>query len=193
MTTANETQRIYVASLMDYNAGRPHGVHIDLDGKDVDDVHAEIQAMLAKSPEAATEFSRRYGMVAEEFAIHDYEGFLGYRLGEYASIETVLKIAGFLAEHGEAGAAFLANGSVDEHALDADELEEAFSDSYVGCFDSEEAYAREWVADTGGFGGASAEAIEALDSYLRWDHIAHELLMDGWSHRDGGDVHVFRW
>lgn len=47
--------------------------------------------MLALSPEAS----------AEEFAIHDYEGFGDLRISEYASLQNVASYADFISEHGE--------------------------------------------------------------------------------------------
>jgi hypothetical protein len=41
---------------------------------------------------------------AEEFAIHDYEGFEGVSISEYAGIDSVARIAVFIAEHGKLGA-----------------------------------------------------------------------------------------
>src|SRR5688572_9380760 len=70
-TMTNEI-RIYVADLAAYNAGHLHGVWIDAT-QDVEDIQAQIDAMLKSSPVAD----------AEEYAIHDYEGFDGYNLGEY--------------------------------------------------------------------------------------------------------------
>src|SRR5581483_3902347 len=63
--------RIYVASLADYNAGRLHGVWIDA-AQEPDDLQLHINAMLARSTEP----------IAEEWAIHDFEGFNGLHLGE---------------------------------------------------------------------------------------------------------------
>ncbi|WP_091548362.1 antirestriction protein ArdA [Modestobacter sp. DSM 44400] len=96
--------RIYVASLSDYNAGILHGEWIDLQGKDVDDVHAEIQAMLCSSP------SIKYlsAGVPEEWVIHDYEGFGPINLGEYETTETVVVIAELINEHGGAFAVWYA-------------------------------------------------------------------------------------
>lgn len=37
---------------------------------------------------------------AEEWAIHDYEGFEGVRVAEYAGIDGVAETAAFVAEHG---------------------------------------------------------------------------------------------
>ena len=46
---------------------------------------------------------------AEEWAIHDYEGFEGASLSEYASFETVCELADFIEEHGELGAKLLSH------------------------------------------------------------------------------------
>lgn len=177
MTLTTETNpRIYVASLSDYNAGILHGVWISLDADtELDDVWAKVKAMLAASPA-----TKKYGDVAEEWAIHDYEGFGGYGLSEYESFEKVLLAAKLIAEKGEAAGVFLVN---DSSVLggDYDELEEAFSESYQGCWDDEETYARNLVEDiglpgvghitvAGGWDGRGAkeyqEVLDDLDSYL---------------------------
>lgn len=85
MTTPN----IYVACLASYNAGHLHGEWID-PCQDAEDVWAEIRAMLAASPQPN----------AEEWAIHDYEGFGSYQLGEYADIDKVVGLAHMIEEHG---------------------------------------------------------------------------------------------
>lgn len=56
--------RIYVACLAAYNNGILYGKWIDAD-QDADSIRLEIQIMLAGSPVPR----------AEEWAIHDYEGF----------------------------------------------------------------------------------------------------------------------
>ena len=70
--------RIYVASLADYNDGRLHGAWIDA-AQDVQALQRCIQNMLDASPSPG----------AEEWAIHDYEGFEFVQLSEFESIETV--------------------------------------------------------------------------------------------------------
>jgi antirestriction protein len=78
--------RIYVGSLSDYNAGTLHGCWIDVAGKDADQIHTEVQAMLARSPE----FARfPMGGPAEEWAIHDRENFYGWSVGEWADFTTI--------------------------------------------------------------------------------------------------------
>ena len=64
-----DTPRIYVACLAAYNNGHLHGRWIDAN-QDPDAIQVEISAMLAASPIAD----------AEEWAIHDYEGYEGARL-----------------------------------------------------------------------------------------------------------------
>lgn len=126
-TTATTTTspRIYVACLAAYNNGRLHGAWIDAD-QDADDLAQQIRAILARSPEPH----------AEEWAIHDYEGFGPLRLSEWESVERVAAIAAGIAEHGEAFAAWLSNDSSRDPG-DAD----SFTDSYRGEWDSMRAYA----------------------------------------------------
>lgn len=181
MTMTKTETRIYVASLSDYNAGRLHGVWIDAD-QDVDDVWEAINKMLAASREP----------IAEEWAIHDYEGFGPYRLSEYESIAKVVLLAQAIAEEGEAVAAFVDNDSSPlDDATDVEDLLDSFRDSYRGCFDSMKDYAYDFVENCG-WGGM--ETIpEELENYIDWDQIAHELEMDHWTWKDSNyDVHVFR-
>ena len=88
--------RIYVADLAAYNAGHLHGEWIDAT-EDPDDIQIKIDVMLKRSP--------IFG--AEEYAIHDFEGFEGYRLGEYDGIQKAHDVAVFIAEHGMLGVAVL--------------------------------------------------------------------------------------
>jgi len=125
--------RIYVACLAAYNNGRLHGRWIDAD-QSVDDIWAEVQAMLAASPEP----------LAEEWAIHDYEGFGPCKLSEWESFERVSAIAAGIAEHGPAFAAWF---SYDD-SRDPGDIQ-AFEDAYRGEWDSMRAYAEEWADSTG--------------------------------------------
>jgi len=81
--------RIYVACLAAYNSSCLHGRWID--ATTPDEIWEQVRAMLADSPEPD----------AEEWAIHDYEGFEGANLFEYASFETVCELADFIEEHGK--------------------------------------------------------------------------------------------
>ena len=84
--------RIYVACLAAYNNGRLHGCWIDT--TDPHEVWQQVREMLAASPEPD----------AEEWAIHDYEGFDGCQISEWASFDAVCELADFIEEHGALGA-----------------------------------------------------------------------------------------
>ena len=84
--------RIYVACLAAYNGGRLHGQWID--ATEPDEVREEVRTMLADSPEPD----------AEEWAIHDHEGFEGCRISEWASFDSVCALADFVEQHGRLGA-----------------------------------------------------------------------------------------
>lgn len=125
--------RIYVASLSDYNAGRLHGVWIDAD-QDPDDINTTIQRMLAASPDP----------YAEEWAIHDHEGFSGLRLSEYTDLETVTRIAGGIEEHGDGFTGWLdVAGDTDEDTC------ERFGEAYLGRWESMTAFAEQFAEDLG--------------------------------------------
>lgn len=130
------TPRIYVASLTDYNNGVLHGAWIDAD-QDADDIYEEIQEMLAESPTA-----KKYSEPAEEWAIHDYEGFPD--LHEYKSIELVATYGQALEEYGDAMRAFL---SIYEG--DPDCLLSSFQDRYYGEFDSHEDFVLHYLEESG--------------------------------------------
>jgi len=89
--------RIYVACLASYNNGVLHGEWIDA-AQGVDGIWKEVSQMLLKSP----------AEYAEEWAIHDYDGFEGIHLSEYASFETVAEYAAFIEEHGKLGGKLIA-------------------------------------------------------------------------------------
>ena len=78
------TPRIYVACLSAYNNGHLHGRWID--ATCAEEIAEAVRTMLAASPMPD----------AEEWAVHDYEGFEGARLSEYASFDTVCELAAFI-------------------------------------------------------------------------------------------------
>jgi antirestriction protein len=169
-TTATEP-RIYVASLADYNAGRLHGVWIDA-AQDADDIHAEVKAMLAEGMPGA-----------EEWAIHDSEGFDGIKLSETESFDTVAGWAAAIEEHGDAFAAWVGYDS--KYHTDASD----FEDAYRGEWASEAEYAEDWFESTGTF-----DPGPALAQYIDWTAVwTGELESCGyWSApADAGRVHVF--
>jgi antirestriction protein len=125
--------RIYVACLAAYNNGILHGAWIDAD-QSADELHEAVRTMLAASPMPG----------AQEWAIHDFEGFAPLRLSEWESFERVADIAAGLAEHGAAFTAWLA---YDEDCDPSDTA--AFEDAYRGEWDSLRAYAEDYAESTG--------------------------------------------
>jgi antirestriction protein len=132
------TPRIYAACLAAYNNGCLHGRWIDAN-QSAEGLSCDVQAMLKASPEPG----------AEEWAIHDYEGFGALRLSEWESFEPVSAIAAGIDEHGNAFSAWLAYDS----SLDPADTE-AFEDAYRGEWDSMRAYAENYADDVGMYDAA---------------------------------------
>lgn len=137
--------RIYVASLSDYNDGVLHGAWIHAD-QEVEELYVAVGSKL--------EASRQPG--AEEWAIHDYEGFGPLRLGEYESLETISRLGLGIAEH---GLAFAAWAELVVHV--ADDLGR-FEEAYRGHWPSVKAYAEELLDDVG-----ATEALKAIPEWLQ--------------------------
>jgi len=171
--------RIYVASLSDYNAGRLHGTWIDA-AQEPDEIATEVGAMLASSSTPG----------AEEYAIHDFEGFGPARLDEYETLETVSTLARGIAEHGNAFAHYAATiGSRSTEDL------AGFSDAYLGHYATIEEYAEALVDDLGYDDVIERALPEHLHPYVHFDTegFARDLELSGdvsTSDGDGG-VYVF--
>ncbi len=117
--------KIYVACLAAYNSGYLHGEWIDAN-QYVDSLYEEINNMLARSPIGE----------AEEWAIHDYEGFGEGVLSESTGVERVVELAKFLVEHGELGREVLSH-----FVGDVNSAQSALEENYHGEFSSEEDFA----------------------------------------------------
>jgi antirestriction protein len=154
--TRNDSPRIYVACLAAYNEGRLHGSWIEAN-RHADAIRDDIAAMLARSPVAG----------AEEFAVHDTDGFEGVAIAEFASIDSVARIAAFIAEHGKLGAAVLENFS-----SNIDEAETALRDCYLGRFASLADYMEELTTDC-------VAIPEPLQNYIDWDSMARDAELGG--------------
>lgn len=154
-STSDSEIRIYVADLAAYNAGYLHGVWIDAT-LDVDDIQAHIDTMLAASPVSD----------AEEYAIHDFEGFGSYRLHEYAGIESAHEIACFIEEYPDFGAALL------DHTGDVDEARKVAEEDYCGCHRSLADYAQELTEET-------SDIPSHLINYIDYEKMARDMEMSG--------------
>lgn len=148
--------RIYVACLAAYNSGYLHGEWIDAD-QDPWQIYSAISAILRRSPVAD----------AEEYAIHDYEGFGPLRLSEHTGIEQVAQLAAFIIERGELGAEVLSY-----YSGDLDEAREACEDRYPGTFES----VAEFMA------GVTEESMvvpDRLRFYIDWQAMARDAELSG--------------
>ena len=154
-TAQTTTPRIYVACLAAYNNGILHGRWIDAD-QGVDHIWDEVKAMLEASPVEE---------VAEEWAIHDYEGFEGVSLSEWEGLESVHQIATFIDEHGPLAAKLL------EH-YDLDQAKTALEDNYHGCYSSLSDYAEQFTSDT-------SEVPQHLQAYIDYERMAQDWEMSG--------------
>ena len=151
----SEEISIYVACLAAYNNGHLHGVRIDACGE-LDDIWEQIKTMLAQSPVED----------AEEYAIHDYEGFGKYRLGEYEGIEAAHEIACFVAEYPSFG------GELLNYYTDLDEAKKAAEESYNGCYSSLADYAQELTEET-------SEIPQHLALYIDYERMGHDMELSG--------------
>ncbi len=152
----SEEIRIYVADLAAYNNGKLHGVWIDAT-QDLDDIQDQINAMLAKSPEG----------FAEEYAIHDYEGFGGCSVSEYQGIQSVHEIACFIEEHPDLAGELLSHfgGSIDD-------ARKAIEENYSGCYKSLADYAEELTEDT-------SQIPENLAYYIDYERMGRDMDLSG--------------
>lgn len=164
-----DTPSIYVACLASYNNAILHGVWIDATQSE-DDIMKEIWEMLDNSPEPN----------AEEYAIHDYEGFGSIKIHEYESISNIVEYASFIQEHGELGLALLCDYSVDD-------AQTMLEDHYHGCYDSEVDFARQLFDDC-----FAHQMPDSLICYFDFDAFARDLFINDYcSVEFDGQTHVF--
>ena len=150
------TPSIYIADLSAYNNGRLHGVWIDATGG-LNEIWDQVKAMLKTSPEA----------MAEEYAIHDYEGFGSYKVSEYEGLEEVHGIAVFIKEHGALGAEVL-----DYACGDMEQAEKTLTESYNGEYKSVADFAEQLTEDT-------SEVPEHLQYYIDYEKMGRDMELSG--------------
>ena len=151
------TPSIYVACLAAYNNGKLHGVWIDALNNDPDEIMGQIQAMLKASPE----------LDAEEWALHDYEGFEGIRLSEWEGLEQVHMLAQFVDGYGPLGAKLLEHCDNEIHIARA-----VMSDGYAGCYANLADFAQELTEDT-------TKIPENLRYYIDYEYMGRDMEMSG--------------
>lgn len=148
--------RIYVADLAAYNNGKLHGVWINATD-DLEAIREQVNQMLADSPED----------FAEEYAIHDHEGFGRFILSEYAGLETVHEVACFITEYPDFGSELL-----DHLSGDLEEARTAAEENYCGCYQSLADFAEELTEDT-------TQIPVNLVYYIDYERMARNMELNG--------------
>ena len=172
-STTSNTPRIYAACLAAYNAGCLHGEWIDA-CRSAEEIYEDVQRMLAASPVSG----------AEEWTIHDYDGFGALRLSEWESVERVSAIAQGITEHGPAFSAWL---SYDE---DRDLNDQAFEDTYRGEWVSMHDYAENYAEDVGMYDAAEKTGFSYVTVDL--DMLTRDLDIELYSvESDHHTVYIF--
>lgn len=152
----NNEIRIYVTDLAAYNNGKLHGVWIDAT-KDFEEIEVDVQAMLACSPEED----------AEEYTIHDYEGFGGVDLSEYEGLESAHEIALLIEQYGNIGAELLAHW-----CSDIGKAQKAMEEYYQGEHTNLADYAQAFTEDT-------SEIPKHLELYIDYEKMSRDWEMSG--------------
>ncbi len=168
MKTTAVGPSVYVASLSDYNGGYLHGVWIDMT-QGIAEVWEQVEAMLTSSPH-----TKKYGDKAEEWAIHDYEGFGSIRVSEHCQILTLSFLALAIEEHGEAFTIWYED--FDGASYDQDCWSESFQEQYMGSWPTKEGFAEEY-ADMQGYTDIIDDS--PLAGYIDWEGYARELEAGG--------------
>ncbi|HDP0036537.1 TPA: antirestriction protein ArdA [Legionella pneumophila] len=164
-----DTPSIYVACLASYNNAILHGVWIDATQSE-DDIMEEIWKMLDNSTEPD----------AEEYAIHDYEGFGSIQIHEYEAISNIVEYASFIQEHGELGLAILCNYSMDD-------AKTMLEDNYQGCYDSEVDFAEQLFDEC-----YAHQLPDSLICYFDYESFARDLFISDYcSVGVNGQTYVF--
>ena len=172
--------RIYVASLADYNEGRLYGRWIDAD-QSAEESSDAVQEVLAGSPSPG----------AEEWAIHDYEGFGPLRLDEFESLEDIAKVAAGIARYGAVFAAWADHVGIDSELLDG------LEDAYLGEFENGAAFAEEALGESGVIEKVLEQLPQRLRPYVTVDYEGYfeDLVTNGEVNaieRADGSIYVFR-
>jgi antirestriction protein len=151
--------RIYVACLSSYNAGQLFGKWIELaDIDDVEQLQQAIAAMLQESPQPR----------AEEWAIHDHEGFDGIDISEHERLERLVSIAGKLASAADPSAVVAAIQAFGE------EWEKALDEGYRGAYERADDYAEEFARDR-----HREEELGPYAQYIDWSAVERDRELAG--------------
>lgn len=142
--------RIYVACLASYNCGILHDAWINAE-RSVEAINLDIRKMFKASPIEG----------AEEYAVHDYEGFEGLSLTEYEIVQQIVEKAEFIAEHGRLGAELV------NYFGCLAEAREAIEERYLGEYKRLEDFVQESTEN-------QYDITEGLKYYIDYEAMARD-------------------
>jgi antirestriction protein len=203
-------RRIYVACLASYNNGVLHGTWIDVAYLDEDDLYKEVRDKVlltsrfpnvmvpcpdcegsGKDVDANTNevvnCARCQGKgelpSAEEWAIHDHEGYPSGLIGEYTPLSEIARIEEILEDlsSDDEMEAFMIWVNEMQSGDFKDVTVEQFRDKYRGKYDSHADFAMEWAVETG-----MIADDHPFFSYIDWNHYWEgDLRHNGFSESGG--------
>lgn len=142
-----ETPRVYIVNLSSYNNGNTRGKWFELP-VDINKVKRELQLDVEHG---------------EEYAIHDFENFMGYRVGEYSSIKELNAYAEKLEE-----ISYLDNVEEFLEIYSIDDIISQQSDLFFIDVDDEEDLAYELIQEMGGLESLGKEFLERYFNYAAY-------------------------
>lgn len=158
----NTNPRIYIACLAAYNNGKLHGKWI-VANQTTSEIWSEVSAMLKASPEPN----------AEEWAMHDYEGFGEIEFSEWPDFARISALASLLENHGDAFSLWYSNQC--GQSSEVDDLEENFLEQWQGAHECESAFADYLLDQT----GQLQELPKWAQNYFDFESYARDLRLGG--------------
>lgn len=141
------TFRVYIACLAAYNAGILHGEWVEV-SPCPNEMREEISRILKASPEPD----------AEEWAIHDNEGFGSYHVSEHPNLEDLCDhVDAFYETRHDCD---LIDGVIADRNCSAREAIEFIDEHYAGEWESVEHWAEDFLEET--------EGLDKLPDHLRY-------------------------
>lgn len=176
---------IYVACLSAYAAGKLHGEWIEVD-KNLEELEAAIALVIKSSPEVD----------AEEWAVHDTEGWYGLSIDEHPDLEQLVEWSKLIQEHGAAVSYFI------EWALDVgiEPSNDEFELRFCGHWDSSNDFVLKSEEIKEHYSWDEFEKqFPFWSNMIDWEQLASELeMMDAYqyikaSESEGHGIYVFRY
>lgn len=172
--------RVYITSLSDYNSGILHGAWMDF----TEDIHEQVEKLLKASPSAKLE-----GSIAEEWAIHDSEGFPKGLVQEHSDLDGLAYWAEFIEETDDDDLIQAALDCVG--STDLDDVKDLVENNQAGQIDRSglASWAQEQCED------CDEGSLKKLPSFIRyhidWEGVGRDMLHDYSYSEVNGTTYLF--